>query len=185
MNTANSVKQMLDSAVQIDEIDAKILATLLKDARTSFAEIARDCGVSTNSILKRFYKLKKSGVISGTALRVNINQFKNKIAVSIDINVDAHEAANVIDWLTKLPNIISVYQLIGKYDIHASVLTKSLYDIHKIRDQIKMQKGVRRVGISASINDDVCFPENLVIQPKDGKKNGRPNRSSNNNRTNG
>ena len=174
-NGKPKVKQMTDSLVQIDEIDAKILTTLLKDARTSFAEIARNCGVSTNSILKRFYKLKQSGVISGTALRVDINNFKNKIAVSIDINVDAHEASNLIVWLNKLPNVVGVFQLVGKYDVHASVLTKSLYDIHKIRDKIKMQKGVRRVGISASINEDVCFPENLVIEPTVKKRNGRSN----------
>jgi Lrp/AsnC family transcriptional regulator for asnA, asnC and gidA len=152
--------------MQIDEIDVKILTTLLKDARTSFAEIARNCGVSTNSILKRFYKLKQAEIINGTALRVNIKEFKNKIAVLIDTNVEAQEISNVINWFTKLPNTITVYQLIGKYDIHASVLTESFYDINKIRDQIKMQKGVKRVTITTSINERVCFPENLVIQPK-------------------
>jgi DNA-binding Lrp family transcriptional regulator len=34
---------MVDSQVKIDEIDVKILKTLLKDARTSFADIARNC----------------------------------------------------------------------------------------------------------------------------------------------
>lgn len=175
---------MLDCQVQIDEIDAKILTTLLKDARTSFAEIARNCGVSTNSIVKRFYKLKKAGVISGTALRVNIKNFQNKISASIDINVDAHEASNVLEWLSKLPNLVSAYQLIGKYDIHASAITESLFDVHKIRDQLKMHKGVRRVGISASINEVICFPENLVIEPSGVKKNGS-NRPADNNRTKG
>lgn len=152
--------------MQIDEIDAKILTTLLKDARTSFAEIARSCGVSTNSILKRFSKLKKVGIINGTALRVNIKEFKNKIAFSIDVNVEAQEISNIVKWFTKLPNTISVYQLIGKYDIHTSMLTDSFYDINKIRDQIKIQKGVTKVAITTSINERVCFPENLVIQPK-------------------
>ena len=152
--------------MHIDEIDAKILTTLLKDARTSFAEIGRMCGVSTNSILKRFCKLKEEGIITGTALRANIKECKNKIAVSIDINVEAQEIPNIIEWFTKLPNTISVYQLIGKYDIHASMLTQYLYSLNKIRDQIKMQKGVRRIGITTSINERVCFPENLVILPK-------------------
>lgn len=158
--------------MQIDEIDAKILTSLLKDARTSFAEIARNCGVSTNSIVKRFYKLKKAGVISGTALRVNIKNFQNKIAASIDINVDSNESSNIIDWLYKLPNLVAAYQLIGKYDIHASAITESLFDVHKIRDQLKMQKGVVRVGISASINEMICFPDNLVIEHTGVEKSG-------------
>ena len=183
MNTTNSVKHMLDSQVKIDEIDAKILTTLLKDARTSFAEIARNCGVTTNSIIKRFYKLKQSGVINGTALRVNIKKFKYNMAASIDLNIDAYEVPNIIEWLTKVPNIISTYQLIGKYNVHASLLAKSIYEINEIRDQIKMQKGVRRVGISVSINEVVCFPENLIIQNMGKKKNGGSNRPADNNRT--
>jgi Lrp/AsnC family leucine-responsive transcriptional regulator len=63
------------SQVKIDEIDVKILKTLLKDARASFADIARDCIISTNAIVKRFYRLKRTGVIAGTSTMVNMAEF--------------------------------------------------------------------------------------------------------------
>ena len=40
-------------AVQIDEIDKKILNLLSADARTPFLEVARKCGVSGAAIQKR------------------------------------------------------------------------------------------------------------------------------------
>ena len=49
----------MSSNVRIDEIDLNIIRVLQKDARASFAGIARDCGVSTDTISKRFRKMKK------------------------------------------------------------------------------------------------------------------------------
>ncbi len=163
---------MGDTQVKIDEIDTKILKTLLKDARTSFSDIAKDCGVSTNAIVKRFYKLKQSGVISGTSIRLNMKKFEYKFALWININIDANEVPYILEWFMKLPNILSCYQVVGKYDVHASVLTKSVEDIHQIRQMVKMQKGVKRVWITASLDGIGCFPENLVIQLMEPKKNG-------------
>ena len=51
----------MNSAVKIDHIDLKVIRALQKDARTNFADIARDCGVSTDTISKRFRKNEKSG----------------------------------------------------------------------------------------------------------------------------
>ena len=70
----------LVSQVKIDEIDVKILKALLEDARTNFADIARDCGVSTTSIVKRFYNLKRCGIIAGTSIRVDLNKMGYNLA---------------------------------------------------------------------------------------------------------
>jgi len=43
--------------MKIDGRDARIIRALERDARTSFAEIARDCGVSIDTITKRYRKM--------------------------------------------------------------------------------------------------------------------------------
>ena len=53
MTNISSVKSMDESQVKIDKIDSTILKMLLKDARTSFVEIAQNCGVTTNIIVKK------------------------------------------------------------------------------------------------------------------------------------
>ena len=47
--------------MKLDKIDFTILEMLIKDARTSFREIARKLQVSPDTISKRFEKLKKEG----------------------------------------------------------------------------------------------------------------------------
>ncbi|NIQ06176.1 MAG: AsnC family protein, partial [Candidatus Korarchaeota archaeon] len=53
----------MSSTSGIDEIDVKIIRALQKDARTTFTDIARDCGVSTDTISKRFRKMKKADLV--------------------------------------------------------------------------------------------------------------------------
>jgi len=49
----------------LDELDKKIIKILLKNARTSFTEIARALNVSEATIRKRIKKLEEKGVIKG------------------------------------------------------------------------------------------------------------------------
>jgi len=155
----------LVSQAKIDEIDVKILKALLKDVRTKFTDIARDCGVSTNAIVKRFYRLKRSGVIAGTSMMTNFEFFGYKFALAIIINVEADEESHILAMLKKMPNFVDCHQVVGNYDIHAAAFAKNFEHIDRIRDRIKSQKGVKRVRITANIDKRVFFPENLLIEP--------------------
>jgi len=150
---------------KIDEIDAKILKTLLKDARTKFSDIAKECKVSTTAIANRFKKLKQTGIITGTSLRVNMENFGFKFVLSIEINIDHKQEKQIIETLNKLPNLISCYSVIGKYDIHAAVHVKSLEQINEIKNLIRTQKGVKKIGVNASLDKFLVFPENILIEP--------------------
>ena len=55
----------------LDAIDRKILKFLIKNARTPFLEIARECGISGAAIHQRIRKLDESGVILGSRLLVD------------------------------------------------------------------------------------------------------------------
>lgn len=158
---------------KIDEIDVKILKALIKDARTSFAEIARDCGISTNAIVKRFYRLKNAGVIAGTALRVDIEEFGYKFYLSIGIDVDKAEEKDFLRALEKIPRIADFQPQLGKFDVHAVAAARNLQEIKFIRDAIKKIKGVKSVKITANVDKHVFFPENLLIQPTGTEKNGQ------------
>lgn len=126
--------------VKIDEIDVKILKALIKDARTSFAEIARDCGVSTSAIVKRFYRLKKEGVIAGTSLMVDIEKFGYKFLLSIGINVDKAYEISLLENLKTIPKRILFGQELGKFDIHAVAAATDLQEVDTIRNLIKAKK---------------------------------------------
>ena len=95
----------LSARLEIDKIDVRILKTLMKDPRTSFAEIAKDCEVSTNTIRIRFKRLKKIGVITGSTIQVNPKSLGYESIAFLAIEADIDEEQSVLEFLDHIPNI--------------------------------------------------------------------------------
>lgn len=172
MTNISSVKSMDESQVKIDKIDSNILKMLLKDARTSFVQIAQSCGVTTNTIVKRFKKLQKNGVIIGTATQVNLKAFGIHFPLSVDITVEGDQFLQLMKSLKRIPRFRSCYRVVGKYDIHALFYVRAFEEIEQIRNLIKKNNGVKRVGVTATLDPYGFFPENLSIESTETKKNG-------------
>lgn len=58
-------------AVELDELDLRILQLLLTDARTPAAQIAEQIGLSRPAVADRLDKLERQGVIRGTTAVVD------------------------------------------------------------------------------------------------------------------
>ena len=58
-------------AVELDELDLRIVSLLLRDARTPAAQIAEQIGLSRPAVADRLYKLVRLGVIRGTTAVVD------------------------------------------------------------------------------------------------------------------
>lgn len=58
-------------AVELDELDTRIIGLLLKDARTPTAQIAEQIGLSRPAVSDRVDKLERQGVIRGTTVVVD------------------------------------------------------------------------------------------------------------------
>ena len=58
-------------AVELDDLDRKIIDLLLRDARTPAAQIAEQIGLSRPAVADRLDKLERQGVIRGTTAVVD------------------------------------------------------------------------------------------------------------------
>jgi DNA-binding Lrp family transcriptional regulator len=55
----------------MDDIDARIVAALIKDARASYAVVGSEVGLSAPAVKRRVDRLLASGAITGFSARVN------------------------------------------------------------------------------------------------------------------
>ncbi|PVX23458.1 MAG: transcriptional regulator, partial [Candidatus Bathyarchaeum sp.] len=55
----------------MDQTDYKIVRILCKDARTPFQRIAKTLGIGTDTVIRRYNKLKEDGVILGSTVVLN------------------------------------------------------------------------------------------------------------------
>ena len=57
----------------MDKLDFEIIRRLIDNSRTPFSKISSELGVSTDTIIRRYNRLKETGAIKPT---INVNIFK-------------------------------------------------------------------------------------------------------------
>lgn len=173
----------MSDQVKIDEVDARILKTLLRDVRTSFSEIAKDCGMSSNAIRIRFERLKKSGVITGSITQVSPKKFGYDCVAFLLIKAEANNESEVYEFVQKMPNL-GCFKPLGRYNIQTMVAFKNLDELANRIEQIKSHPKVLAVKEIILTNSEcIDHPENLVIKPLDALSHISDDLSENNNHT--
>ena len=148
----------------IDEIDVSIIRALQKDARYSFADIAKNCRVSIDTISKRFRKMKKAGIIRGTTMLLNPKSFGNECVASIGIDVSYPRIKEVIELVQTIPEIVFFTPSIGREDLLCIAVLKNVGKLSQIKELIKGHPLVRKVNTSIWVEDILLCPENFEFK---------------------
>jgi DNA-binding Lrp family transcriptional regulator len=152
------------NSMRIDEIDLKIIRTLQKDARTNFADIARDCNVSTDTISKRFKKMKKAGIVRGSTILLNPKSFGNECVGSLGVDVSYPYLKTVVETIQKIPEIVICTPSMGKHSIFCIAVLKNVGRLSQVKDLIKGHPAVREVTTSIWVDEILLCPENFEFQ---------------------
>lgn len=103
---------------KIDDLDRKILQIISQNARTSFKDVATECGVSRAAIHQRVAKLLDSGVIIGSGYRVNPKMLGYNMCVYIGITLEKGSMyKDVTDELEKIPEVVESIFTLGSFSM--------------------------------------------------------------------
>jgi Lrp/AsnC family transcriptional regulator len=105
--------------IQLDLIDRKILAELMRDATMPIAQIADKAGLSQTPCWKRIQKLEASGVLTGRVAMVDPDKLGFGLTVFVGIQAPDHSAG----WREAfakaagaIPEIMEIYRMAGEMD---------------------------------------------------------------------
>ena len=154
----------MSSTAGIDEIDVKIIRALQKDARTTFTDIARDCGVSTDTISKRFRNMNKAGIIRGTTILLNPKSFGYDCVASLGIDVSYPYLKEVVELIRKIPEMVFYTTSMGTNDIFCIGVLKNVGRLSQVKDLIKGHPMVKEVTTSIWIDEILLCPENFEFE---------------------
>jgi len=105
--------------LELDRIDRSILRILQKQGRISYAELARQIGLSTTPCMERVKKLEREGVIRGYTAIIDANYLKASLVVFINIRL-ARQPKDIFETFReaakKLPAIQECYLVSGSFD---------------------------------------------------------------------
>ena len=139
----------------LDATDKKILRFLIKNARTPFLEIARECGISGAAIHQRITKLEDMGVSQGSRLVVAPKSLGFDVCAFISIRVsDITRQQDTVERLKEIPEIVECHYITGSYNLMVKIYC--LDNEHLMRtifDKILLVEGVSSTQTYMSLNE--------------------------------
>lgn len=119
-----------------DRIDGLILQTLVDDARTSTAEIARKVGLSAPSVSERIKRLEDAGVITGYTATIDPQALGLELTAWIRIRPMPGQFHKVAKILDRLPAIVECDRITGEDCFIARAHVKSVSELEALIDEI-------------------------------------------------
>jgi Lrp/AsnC family leucine-responsive transcriptional regulator len=116
----------------LNRTDRRLLRLLQQDARTSFAELARQVGLSTTPCKERIKRMEREGVIRGYQAMLNPDMLGAGLVVFVQIRLN-RTSQDIFEEFKKsafeLPQVQECYLVSGNFDylIKARVADMNAY----------------------------------------------------------
>ncbi|WP_121741362.1 HTH-type transcriptional regulator Lrp [Natronorubrum halophilum] len=117
-----------------ENLDAKLVNSLLGDGRASLRSLAEELDVSVTTVSNHLSDLEEQGVIEGYTPRVDYDAVGYDVTAVIQLQVEGNALPDITETLRDHRQMISVYEVTGDYDVIAIGKFK---DTDGMNDQIK------------------------------------------------
>ena len=106
----------------LDALDNEIIRLLTKDGRMSIGELAKKLNVTAPTIRSRIKILEEKGLFKVSGL-FDPSQHKNMITALVAMSIQSRgQMDQIMDKISRLPNVAWAGVVAGRYDIIAEVI---------------------------------------------------------------
>ena len=135
-------------AIQLDDIDIRLLAELQEDADRTNVELARLAGLSPAATLHQVRRLKESGVIRVIRAEVDPAAAGFPLQVYVTTTLTRHDprSSRVFDDLIRtLPQVIAADNVAGETDYLLTVVARDVAELQTVLASLATRGGQRLV----------------------------------------
>lgn len=122
-------------AVELDDIDHKILTVLLRDGRIPASQLADQIGLSRPAVADRIEKLERNGVVRGTTVVIDPNATGRPVTAFVAARTagkPTSKAWAAFEELMKDEQILEVHTVAGDDCYLIKVRTDSITSLNKL-----------------------------------------------------
>lgn len=130
---------------QFDELDRKITTALIANARTSFAEIGADIGLSATAVKRRVDRLRETDVITGFTATVRPAALGWRTEAYIEVYCDsAAPPRRLAEVVRNHPEIAAAMTVTGGADALLHVRATDVEHFEGVLERIRAEPFVRK-----------------------------------------
>jgi len=135
-------------AVDLDEVDVKLLTALQADADCTNVELARLVGLSPAATLHRVRRLKESGVIRIISAQLDPAACGFPLQVFVTATLSRHDPRSsriFDDHIRALPQVIAADNVAGEMDYLLTVVARDVAELQQVLASLSTRGGERLV----------------------------------------
>jgi len=132
--------------MELDRLDARIIAALQEDGRKSIVDLAAEVGLSHTPCARRVRQLEQAGIIQGYAALVDPMGLGLRVRAFVQVKLERHTDENVENFrraLETLEEVVSCYATTGAYDFMLQVVAPDLEAL----STVVLKRVVRIAGV--------------------------------------
>ncbi len=133
---------MEELAVEMDEINKKIINMLIKDSRRPYREIAEELGVTESTVRKRVKKLVENRVIERFTLALNPEKSGRSVIAYVTAYPQNQREREVEELVKELPEVVEAYSMSGKCGVNMKVEVKDLQSLNKFLEKLQDEPAI-------------------------------------------
>lgn len=120
--------------------DLKIIRILQIDGRKPYVKIAEELGVNEATIRKRIDKLIRDGIIQRFTVVLDYHKLGRAIKAFIGLRVQPAKLRDIVDHLSKHPDVQVLYRTSGDTDILMEVIFEKMDELNTfLENELKLE----------------------------------------------
>ncbi len=117
---------------RFDELDMKLLYELTKDGSISVPILSKKLGINASVLYSRIKRLLKKKLIKKFTVEIDDSLLGIGVKATVGINRDPKLKDSIHKKFMETPEVISIAEITGRFDIMIQVYAKNLEALHTI-----------------------------------------------------
>jgi len=135
-----------------ENLDAKLINSLLGDGRASLRSLADELDVSVTTVSNHLKDLEEAGVIEGYTPVVNYDRLGYDVTAVLQLKVEGNSLPDITDRMRTHKQMISVYEVTGDYDIVAVGKFRDTDDMNQLIKTLLGDVDIKESSTSVVLN---------------------------------
>jgi DNA-binding Lrp family transcriptional regulator len=144
MENVKFLQTISESAEKMDEKDKQIIKILKEDARAGYGEIGAKVNLSEGAVRKRIKILTDENVIKKFTVKIGLAEGAQ--AITLLATNPAYPTQEVSRKIQAIPNIETVYEVTGEYDIVAIISGMNVTEVNECIEKIRRVEGIMKTN---------------------------------------
>jgi Lrp/AsnC family leucine-responsive transcriptional regulator len=132
-------------ALELDDIDRRLLDLLQDDCRTPLVRLGEQVGLSAPSVLERIKKLEVAGIVTGYHAVLDARRVGLDITAFIGVIIGHPSSIDQFEQQVMAMNdVLECHHVTGEYTLLLKVKTANTSSLERLISRIRLLEGVSR-----------------------------------------